>query len=405
MARTWIVLGDRLSSGGQVLQGSTTTDIDGKPVARIGDPALCARHGSTRIASGDSTVVIDGQPVARHGDVCACGCSLIAGNQARVFLDGGGGGGGSGGGAASTAAAAAAVAGLLGAAAKQLDKSPSSGRFDQALRFLTPSREPLANVPYVLELDNGEQVSGTTDADGATARIETDAAVRIVQATLREASGSATCCTPEAGTEDSVTFPVQGAATTEEAYGASVVEVEASGHERSLTAGELEIARKVFGSAVDYSKVKVHNHGYWLFFGFQDKNTAVTPNGEMYFPKGIYEEDYAALGVDKQHWFIHEMVHVWQYQLGYAIKWVRMFRPNMKYEYAPSNEKRLCDFNMEQQGDIVADYFVANFTTSPYQATIAARVGAANVASVLAPMMADFLADPTATSNLPNTKE
>ncbi len=75
MARSWIVLGDPLSSGGQVLQGSPATDIDGKPVARIGDPAMCKRRGPTRIVSGDSTVIIDGQPVARHGDFCACGCS------------------------------------------------------------------------------------------------------------------------------------------------------------------------------------------------------------------------------------------------------------------------------------------------------------------------------------------
>jgi uncharacterized Zn-binding protein involved in type VI secretion len=402
MARNWIVLGDPLSSGGQVLQGSPMTDIDGKPVARIGDPALCKRHGPTRIASGDSTVIIDGQPVARHGDLCACGCSLMSSQQTHVFLEqGGGGGAAAGGSAAATLGKAASVAGI----ATRLMGKRESGLFDQALRFLTRSREPLSNVPYTLELDNGEQVSGTTDSNGATARVQTDSAVRIVRATLREPSGSATCCSSVTGAEDKVSFAVDGATTTEEAYGQSVVEVEAKGHERSLTAGEIDIARKVFGTSVDYARVKVHNHGYWLFFGFQDKNTAVTPNGEMYFPKGVHEDDYSALGVDKQHWFIHEMVHVWQYQLGYSIKWVRMFRPNMKYDYAPSNDKRLCDFNMEQQGDILADYFVAAFTSEAYQATIAARVGASNVAATLAPMLSDFLADPAAASNLPNTKE
>ncbi|HEL2978731.1 TPA: PAAR domain-containing protein [Stenotrophomonas maltophilia] len=400
MARNWIVLGDPLSSGGQVLQGSPMTDIDGKPVARIGDPALCKRHGPTRIVSGDSTVIIDGQPVARHGDLCACGCSLMSSQQSHVFLEQGGGGS-AGGSAAAVAGKVASVAGIATGLAGKL----GSGRFDQALRFLTPSREPLPNVPYTLELDNGEQVRGTTDSNGATARVQTDTAVRIVRATLSEPSGSATCCSTVNGAEDTVSFAVDGAGTTEEAFGESVVEVEAKGHERSLTAGEIDIARKVFGSSVDYARVKVHNHGYWLFFGFQDKNTAVTPNGEMYFPKGVHEDDYSALGVDKQHWFIHEMVHVWQYQLGYSIKWVRMFRPNMKYDYVPSNDKRLCDFNMEQQGDILADYFVAAFTSEAYQATIATRVGASNVASALAPMLSDFLADPTAVSNLPNTKE
>ena len=78
MARPFIVVGDKLSHGGSVVSGSAQTDVNGKPVSRIGDRAVCAVHGATSIISGDATVVIDGQPVARDGDRTACGATLLA---------------------------------------------------------------------------------------------------------------------------------------------------------------------------------------------------------------------------------------------------------------------------------------------------------------------------------------
>lgn len=90
MARVIIVVGDRTSSGGSVVSGSPETDIDGKPVARIGDMAACPLHkGVFPIASGDATLVIDGRPVAREGDRLACGCQLVSGKQLHVHVEGG----------------------------------------------------------------------------------------------------------------------------------------------------------------------------------------------------------------------------------------------------------------------------------------------------------------------------
>lgn len=86
MSKMWIVVGDKTTHGGAVLNGSPFTDIDGKPVARIGDPVSRSQCGPTTIASGDPTIMIDGQPVARHGDTTACGAALIAGQQFRVSV-------------------------------------------------------------------------------------------------------------------------------------------------------------------------------------------------------------------------------------------------------------------------------------------------------------------------------
>lgn len=78
--RPIILVGDSTNHGGVVLDGSPSTDIFGKKVARIGDPVSCPipYHGNSVIVSGDATMLVDGKPVARHGDKCACGAVLIS---------------------------------------------------------------------------------------------------------------------------------------------------------------------------------------------------------------------------------------------------------------------------------------------------------------------------------------
>lgn len=86
MSKPFIVLGDKTDHGGTVVSVSSQTDIDGKPVARVGDQVSCPQcKGTFPIAAGDPTVIIDGQPVARHGDKTACGATLLSG-QSRVHV-------------------------------------------------------------------------------------------------------------------------------------------------------------------------------------------------------------------------------------------------------------------------------------------------------------------------------
>ncbi len=85
MAKMWIVVGDVTSSGGTVITGSPFTSIDGDCVARVTDQATCPTHkGSFPIVDGDTTTIIDGQPVALHGSSLACGCKVLATKQMRV---------------------------------------------------------------------------------------------------------------------------------------------------------------------------------------------------------------------------------------------------------------------------------------------------------------------------------
>ncbi|MGD3143930.1 PAAR domain-containing protein [Xanthomonas oryzae pv. oryzicola] len=87
MARMIIVVGDRTTGGGTVVSGSLETDIDGMPVARLGDRVTCRKHpGVHTIVTGDITLMIEGQPVARHGDRLSCGCQLLSGRQDHAYF-------------------------------------------------------------------------------------------------------------------------------------------------------------------------------------------------------------------------------------------------------------------------------------------------------------------------------
>lgn len=93
MSKPLIVMGDKTSHGGSVVEGAPTVTTHGKPIARIGDKVTCPKCGPTTIATGDSTMLVMGKPAARHGDKTACGATLIAGQSATVVGAGSGGGG------------------------------------------------------------------------------------------------------------------------------------------------------------------------------------------------------------------------------------------------------------------------------------------------------------------------
>ncbi|WP_124950406.1 PAAR domain-containing protein [Sulfuriferula thiophila] len=80
MGRGFIVLGDKTSHGGTVIEASGNSASGDVRIARIGDKVTCPKkgHGTCAIVSGDPTIIVDGKPVARDGDKTACGAVLIA---------------------------------------------------------------------------------------------------------------------------------------------------------------------------------------------------------------------------------------------------------------------------------------------------------------------------------------
>ncbi|MGC8400346.1 hypothetical protein ACP3P6_02865 [Enterobacter mori] len=128
------------------------------------------------------------------------------------------------------------------------------------------------------------------------------------------------------------------------------------GGARPLTIGEIALARSVFGDAIKYSEVKVHNKSY-LPFNMQSNNVAMTPNGELYFREPHYRDDFSTEVPRYKHWFIHEMVHVLQHQIGMNVRTRGAFSWAASYNYSLPPDKKLSDFGMEQQASVISDYF------------------------------------------------
>jgi len=86
-----IVVGDSTDHGGKVISGSPLHDVDGKPIARLGDQVDCPQHypggkphGINKIVTAHATVSVGGIAVAVEGCVTECGCKLIGSHRASV---------------------------------------------------------------------------------------------------------------------------------------------------------------------------------------------------------------------------------------------------------------------------------------------------------------------------------
>jgi len=394
MARNWIVVGDTAEGGGQVLTGSPFTDIDGKAVARIGDKALCQRHGGVfDIATGDHSIVIDGQPLARQGDRLACGCSLLAAQQTLVYVDALAGQGAEVAGPGTLADAQNAAVGVL----PQTWQPP----FDQAVRFVGPTGVPLAGLGYVLTLEDGAEHLGVTDSDGTTERVGADGCVGICSAVLTVPErGDMGCCARDREPE-SITVSLEDVTTTSADVGTSVKEVKTKRTKRRLTPGEVEMARKVFKDSIDYSTVWIHNGGYPLFFGLQNEDVAVAPNGQIYFKGDNYKPDYTLDETGLMATLIHELTHVWQYQMGYQVKRNRVLHPSMGYAYT-LKVSSFNALNMEAQGNVLADYFVLLTSVAGRRAG-ATEFMRQNTLPMYVKFLSGFIANPYDRNHLPKT--
>jgi uncharacterized protein DUF4157 len=123
---------------------------------------------------------------------------------------------------------------------------------------------------------------------------------------------------------------------------------------RPLTAGERALAQSVFGSSIDYARVRL--------IPFDPLEYRTVANN-IYIPQTftIAREDMAQT-------LIHELTHVWQYQhggtayisisLGSQIAaGIRHGNRNFAYDYQIDPGQSFFDFTPEQQGFLVENYF------------------------------------------------
>ena len=238
--------------------------------------------------------------------------------------------------------------------------------FDEQLEFVSQNNVPLAHAAYRLSVSNGETWTGTTDGKGRTGRIASKQAERIVKAEFFQPADQSPCCaaSPARAKSASKTVELQDVKTTDKDVGSSVKKVMVKDKVRPLTKGEIDMAWMVFEDAIDYRKVKVHAEPY-LWFGLQPKDVAMTPNGEIYFHESEFKEDFFKEDARQKNWFIHEMVHVWQYQSGYPVAIRGAIRLGLDYKYVLQKGKNLSSYNMESQGDLLADFYTLKYLNSP----------------------------------------
>ncbi|PTS79694.1 vgr related protein [Sphingomonas sp. HMWF008] len=124
---------------------------------------------------------------------------------------------------------------------------------------------------------------------------------------------------------------------------------------RPLTSAEIDLARSVFGDAIDYAPVRIEQRK-WAFF--QPRETVMAPTGCIHFhPKGTrYRDDFACGNLDDQGLLIHELTHIWQSQSGIYLPLRR--HPFCRYDYAVHVGWPLKRYGIEQQAEIVRHTFV-----------------------------------------------
>jgi hypothetical protein len=127
---------------------------------------------------------------------------------------------------------------------------------------------------------------------------------------------------------------------------------------RPLTSGEIELARSVFGDAIDYGRVSLVRAKWWPF---QPRGIVMAPSGNIHFhPKSaLWSEDFSKEGLPLQGLFIHEMTHVWQAQTRGRWYLPLMRHPFCRYSYKLIEGRPFGRYGLEQQAEMIRHRFLA----------------------------------------------
>jgi hypothetical protein len=207
----------------------------------------------------------------------------------------------------------------------------------------------------------GAKVSLITSAGSATLQqlpyYDSSPAVRIAGSAAL--GGTASKLSGDKFENGAITGAYQGVVS-------EVARMHAERRERSMTFGE---RRLITGSEeisdLDTGKARVVRGRYMLF---QFSDTAMSPDGKMYFPEEIYCPDFSIceggeMSIKQNRgFFLHESTHVWQSQQGtnVALEGLKLRVENpltsifaTERLYKPNYNVPFKDNNLEQQGEWV----------------------------------------------------
>lgn len=124
---------------------------------------------------------------------------------------------------------------------------------------------------------------------------------------------------------------------------------------RALTAGEVALARPIFGDEIDWSRVRILQAPRALGFG------AMVPFGRtIVFSRWRAVHDFSRATSVDQGWFVHELMHVWQAARGIVLASAKLNALGKQaYIYWPKPGARLSDYNIERQAEIARHLHLA----------------------------------------------
>ncbi|TDR27017.1 hypothetical protein [Hydromonas duriensis] len=157
-----------------------------------------------------------------------------------------------------------------------------------------------------------------------------------------------------------------------------VVQITAKKYGRELTPGEKLMANKVFNGRLNFDKLRMFNG---TLAHIQPEGRAMTPVGKVYWPSEYYRDDFSQVRFSERngeyirHTFIHELAHVWQYQQntnvivrglvnGAMDVVIEVFKDSVYY-YDITNNKPFANYLLEQQAEMIADYYRMEYEGLP----------------------------------------
>ena len=158
---------------------------------------------------------------------------------------------------------------------------------------------------------------------------------------------------------------------------------------RQLTPGERDsLLWPIFGPTLPYQRIRCHVNRLRL----GGRGNSIAPMGNPYFAPLIYCQDFSNESKDlygnpevslrQKSIFIHELTHVWQHYHGVNVvkSAVLLFvrcrcRYKNAYAYSLSTRKTFAQYNIEQQAEIVADYWgITELIKRPTHRALTARL-------------------------------
>lgn len=127
---------------------------------------------------------------------------------------------------------------------------------------------------------------------------------------------------------------------------------------RPLTVGEVDLARSMFGDAIDYDKVRLVRGKWWPL---QPRGIVMAPTGNVHFHPADprWSDDFSQATLAMQGLLIHELTHVWQTQTRGRYYLPLMRHPFCRYAYELVPGRAFNRYGLEQQAEIVRHAFLA----------------------------------------------